>query len=183
MTEWINYFTFDVMGKLSFGRSFNNLENAESHFFVKLIHENGAPVGVFGSFGWLLHIGINLPASLNPMVKMLDYSEKCVDDRIAMKTEEADVMAHILEPGPFFQDPKLEKQLLVGDARLLIIAGSDTTATTLAHCMYYLASQPELLQNLRDELLQHNVSADDLDVEGLQHLPFLNALINEALRM
>ena len=183
-TEWINFFTFDVMGKLSFGRSFDNLEKAESHWFVHLIHENGAPVGAFGTVNWLLHIATSIPAALNPMVKMLDYSEKCVDERIANEPEEPDVMSHILEAGPFFEDPKTEKLLLTGDARLLIIAGSDTTATTLAFAMYYFAKDPSLLKRLRDDLDQHNVVNDEsLDLAGLQHLPYLNGLINEVLRM
>ena len=156
-TEWINFFTFDVMGKLSFGRSFDNLEKGESHWFVHLIHENGAPVGAFGTVNWLLHLAVNIPAALNPMVKMLDYSEKCVDERIASNPSEPDVMAHILEAGNFFDDPKTEKLLLTGDARLLIIAGSDTTATTLAFAMYYLSKYPSIMKKLRDEMEQHNM--------------------------
>ncbi|RMZ91937.1 hypothetical protein DV736_g808, partial [Chaetothyriales sp. CBS 134916] len=185
-TEWINFFAFDVMGQLSFGKSFENLQNGESHWFVRLIHENGIPLGTFGTVPYMLYLGFNLPAAINPMSRLLEYSEKCVDSRITSGNNAAfpDVMSHILEAGPFFEDQTTEKLLLTGDSRLLIIAGSDTTATTISFAIYYLATSPSLLEQLRKELDQHYISENDpFSIEGLQYLPLLNAVINEVLRL
>ena len=94
-------------------------------------------------------------------------------------------MSPILEAGAFFPDDKRrERHLLMGDARLLIVAGSDTTATTLVYCFYHLAKDPSLVDKLRSELEAHSIRNDDsFEVQPLQYLPFLNALINETLRM
>lgn len=94
-------------------------------------------------------------------------------------------MSHILEAGDFFKgDKERERLLLMGDARLLIVAGSDTTATTLVYCFYHFARDPSLVKKLRDELKEHNIVNDDsFSVTALQYLNYLNALINETLRM
>lgn len=44
--------------------------------------------------------------------------------------------------------------MMKGDSRLIIIAGSDTTAATLVHLFYRLASNPEVVAKLRQELNQ-----------------------------
>lgn len=94
-------------------------------------------------------------------------------------------MSHILEAGDFFpNEKKREDLLLMGDARLLIVAGSDTTATTLVYCFYHLAKDRTLVEKLRAELKEHKIANDDsFEVQPLQYLPYLNALINETLRM
>ena len=84
----------------------------------------------------------------------------------------------------FPNDKKRERLLLMGDARLLIVAGSDTTATTLVYFFYHAAKDPSIVDKLRAELREHNIKNDDtFEVQPLQYLTYLNALINETLRM
>lgn len=93
-------------------------------------------------------------------------------------------MSHILEAGPFYDDAHLEKMLLMGDARLLIVAGSDTTATTLTFGLYYMAKHKSLVEKLRDELQQHNIRNDDsLSPLSVTPLEYLNGFITEILRL
>ena len=119
----------------SAGKGFQALEKGESHFFIKLIHESGLFPGLFGSVPWVLHLMTRLPipTSINTFLLMLKYSMDMVEERKTYKPEKPDVMSHLLEAGDFFDDPETEKLLLTGDARLLIVAGSDTTATTLTY--------------------------------------------------
>lgn len=141
--------------------------------------------GGLGTLPWLVQITMLIPTKLNPLARVLLYSQKCVDDRKTRKPEEPDVLSHILEAGPFFEDPKTDDLLLLGDARLLIVAGSDTTATTLIYAFYHFARDPKLVQKLRDELKQHNITKkeDIVDIPALQHLEFLEGIINETLRL
>ena len=68
---------------------------------------------------------------------------------------------------------------LSGDAFGVIIAGSDTTASTLVQIYYYLARYPEQVNLLRAEL----ESVPTIDAVSLSSSPHLNGVINETLRL
>jgi len=72
---------------------------------------------------------------------------------------------------------------LQGDTRLIIVAGSDTTAATLVHLFYHLATDKVLTARLRrelDALLEGDVKMSHAQI---QDAPLLNAVINETLRL
>lgn len=174
------------MGELAFGRPFHALEKAEAHWFIQLIHDSGQFPGLFGTTPWIVHCltRLPLPSSVNAFLRMLKFSEDMVEERKASEPEEADIMSHLLEAGPFYEDAKVEGLLLTGDARLLIVAGSDTTATTITYALYHLAKDKSLAKKLRDELEKNNIRNDEsCSVLNLAPLEYLNGFINETLRM
>ena len=82
--------------------------------------------------------------------------------------------------------PESEKETkrLVDEAMVIIIAGSETTASTLAAIMYHLLADRELLARLKTELKTAIPDPQHLPVASkLDSLPFLNAVIQEALRL
>lgn len=71
--------------------------------------------------------------------------------------------------------------MLQGDARLIIVAGSDTTSATLTYLFYHLAKSPEQVERLRQEL--RPLTSGDWSDKDIQHADHLNGAINEALRL
>ncbi|KAL1626711.1 hypothetical protein SLS54_002874 [Diplodia seriata] len=73
------------------------------------------------------------------------------------------------------------------DARLLIIAGSDTTAAALANTLNLLARHPRVLAKLQAQLsaaFPHGASDDAFTAAALpKAVPYLDAVINESLRL
>jgi cytochrome P450 len=64
------------------------------------------------------------------------------------------------------------------------IAGSDTTGTSAAFTVLQLVNNPEKLQNLKKEIDTAFSSKDDIiSFANTQDLPYLNAVINETLRV
>ena len=71
--------------------------------------------------------------------------------------------------------------MLQADARLIIVAGSDTTAATFTYMFYHLAKNPDQVTRLREELRPlTNGHWSDKDIRAADHL---NGCIYEALRM
>jgi cytochrome P450 len=82
--------------------------------------------------------------------------------------------------------PESEKQTkrLADEAMVFMFAGSETTATTLAAIMYHLLADSQMLARLKKELESAMPDPNQLPVASkLDGLPFLNALIQEAIRL
>jgi len=61
-----------------------------------------------------------------------------------------------------------------------IVGGSDTTAISLTYLIWVVAQRPEIQEKLAVELA---VLSADLTFDDLRHLPYLDHLIDEALRL
>lgn len=82
--------------------------------------------------------------------------------------------------------PESEKETrrLTDEAMVIVIAGSETTASTLAAIMYHLLADRKLFARLRAELETVMPDRNELPVASkLDKLPLLNALIQEAIRL
>ena len=67
------------------------------------------------------------------------------------------------------------------DARLIIVAGSDTTAATLTFLFYHLAQEPAIVEQIREELRPS--TQGDWHDKDIHNCATLNGAINEALRL
>lgn len=65
----------------------------------------------------------------------------------------------------------------------LLLAGEDTTANTLSWIMHYLIQNPHYQQQLHQEIVVSTSTVDLEDYKQLDKLPFLNAVIQEAMRL
>lgn len=69
------------------------------------------------------------------------------------------------------------------NASLLIIAGSETTATTLSGVTYLLLTHPEVLQKTTDEVRSSFSNESEIDLLSVQKLNYMMAALQETLRM
>lgn len=75
-------------------------------------------------------------------------------------------------------------KVVMSDTGLTIVAGSDTTATTLNALFCYLLQNEHAYKRLQKEIDDtFPTIQDDLDPKKLAAMPFLSACINEALRL
>lgn len=69
------------------------------------------------------------------------------------------------------------------NAMILILAGSETTATLLSGCIYLLLSNPEKLEMLQREVRSTYKSDGDITLNNVNDLTFMLAVLNESLRL
>jgi cytochrome P450 len=100
-----------------------------------------------------------------------------------MEVSEPDVLSHLLEETKNAEDKRGDFYWLSGDSRLIIVAGSDTTSTTLTHVFYHLANDPTQMAKLRAELKSLVKSEKEFDVKDVRDAEHLNGVINETLRL
>eukprot|EP00879_Flechtneria_rotunda_P008249 GHRR01008642.1.p1 GENE.GHRR01008642.1~~GHRR01008642.1.p1 ORF type:complete len:326 (+),score=85.52 GHRR01008642.1:795-1772(+) len=84
------------------------------------------------------------------------------------------------DPDGIVTDKHIRDQLMT-----FTLAGSDTTASTLAFCLHEIAQRPGVLATVQQELQQAlgDKPADQLDADAFQSLPYLTGCINETLRL
>lgn len=66
---------------------------------------------------------------------------------------------------------------------LLIIAGSETTATALSGATYLLSSRPEILAKLQEEVRTSFKSEEEITLISVQKLKYMLAVLDETLRL
>ncbi|KAF8804608.1 cytochrome P450 [Phlegmacium glaucopus] len=73
--------------------------------------------------------------------------------------------------------------LLRDEIMSLLVAGRDTTASTLTFVVYMLAEHPDVLRKLREEILTKVGSNRRPTYEDMKDMKYLRAVINETLRL
>jgi cytochrome P450 len=206
MSELFNHYSFDVMGDLAFGKPFDMLTTGETHWAIKLLNEGMDPMG-FGFPPWFFRIVIAIPGAAKGYWDFINFCTGRLMERVGeqdMKKkalqgkgkdiegaggeggggEEKDITYTLIEQfqGMSEADQKAALPMLQGDSRLIIVAGSDTTAATLVHLWYYIAKE-NLTQQLREELAPLVGSDGVVEHHKIQDAELLNGCIYEALRL
>lgn len=82
-------------------------------------------------------------------------------------------------------DDSLTVDSIISETTLFLIAGSETTSNSIGFAFIHLLQNPDKLKTLYQELdtVDFEPGQVVLHHEQVKHLPYLNAVINETLRM
>ncbi|KAK0755234.1 hypothetical protein N5P37_012057 [Trichoderma harzianum] len=185
MTSWYNWATFDIIGDLAFGEPFGCLENSDYHPWVSLLFtriRTSAANNVLRRFPFGEKL-IQLLVSKQDRQKFQEHyqlTQEKVNKRLAETNPRADFMDVMTkrEGAMKFSYPEL-----LDNASLLIIAGSETTATTLSGVTYLLLTHPDVLQKTTDEVRSSFSNESEIDLLSVQKLNYMMAALQETLRM
>lgn len=158
------------------------------------IHSANDSLGFYGIVPSIVPWVIGLPAMLGKLpgpVVMGNYALKTISDSRESNTE-------VTKKGHTVYQTFLKKVLdMEAQGRLTmpnimdacgsnVGAGSDTTGISLSACFYYLYSNRDKLQKLRDEIDTQAAAgrvSDPITFQEAQALPYLQAVIKEVLRL
>ena len=188
MSRWLNWATFDIIGDLAFGEPFGCLETGEYHPWVSLIFDTVQAVSVMGAikqFPWLdLLFQHALPDAL--FEKLRDHQQLSiakVNKRLeTTTTNRGDFLGAILKHAG--SEKEMTRGEIYSNAALLIMAGSETSGTAMAGCVYHLAKNQQILDRVRAELQSKCSTEQDITFDlVLDSLPYLSAVLDESMRL
>jgi len=182
---WYNYTTFDLIGDLAFGETFGCLEDSSCHEWVQFVLDyfySATLLQVVHRFYPLNKaLYLLLPATLleNRRRHTCMALEK-VRRRIRTKSSRPDFISHMLKSAEanLITITEVEKQ-----ASIIILAGGETSSVALTFATYYLCKNPEVLTKLHAEVRAKYSGENDITPQSVNQLPYLNAIIQEALRL
>lgn len=190
MVKWYNLTTFDVIGDLAFGEPFGGLERAEYHHWVTMVFgfvkvtpfvrlKDAYPVVFKVLKAFLLPRGL-----MAARQRQVEHAKSTVAKRLqnADAYHRGDFMDSMLRHAG--EKDGLSVKELEGNANILIIAGSETTATLLSGVTYWLLRTPDVMKKVMDEVRNMMQSEAEITSNNVAtRLPYMLACLEEALRM
>lgn len=121
------------------------------------------------------------PSLVAKRTKHLALADEKIKDRLAIETSRKDFTSYILKNKD--KEVAVSRDEISANAGLLVIAGSETTATLLSGVTYYLLMNRPTLDKLVSEIRSTFKTEDELDFESVSNVPYLIASLDEGLRM
>jgi cytochrome P450 len=107
------------------------------------------------------------------------YGLRAARETLSGKLETFNIISGMVKESTA-EGSQISEFALASQATAIIIAGSDTTATTLTYAVWAILSRPEVRHELVKEISSLPEDYSQTDLEGLS---YLNAVITETLRL
>ncbi|KAK4959688.1 hypothetical protein LTR28_005137 [Elasticomyces elasticus] len=177
-----SFTTFDIMGDLTFAEPLYMLEGSEYSPWVKTIFQGIKVATWFHVLCYYPPLDklAKVPYLRRKQLEHFQYSADRVDRRLASKSKRPDLWGQILKHS---DDRALSIGEMHSNSSLLMLAGTETTATGLSGLTYHLLRNPRVMEKLTTEIRSTFASDAEISFKGLQNLPYLEACLEEGLRM
>ena len=189
MVNFYNLTTFDLIGDLAFGESFDGLKSHTLHPWVTMMF------GVFKIIP-VTRLAQDYPIMMKILMLFMPKSVTGARQEHAAYTKRV-VMKRVhdkaLHGRPDFMDSMLKHrgekdgltdEELVSNSTVLILAGSETTATVLSGVTYWLLRTPEAWRKVTEEVRNAFESEDDINfTNATARLPYMLACLDETFRI
>ncbi|KAL4802082.1 cytochrome P450 [Aspergillus unguis] len=178
--------TLDTISDFAFGKPSRalHLEDFESETFEAIEKGNGTALYFqnFPLFHQLVNWATrcNLGFVPNGFKDLIQSAEAAVQDldSTSLRTLFKDMVSRAEKSTP------LTNEHLVSEGMLMIVGGTDTTAASLSHTLHSLLQQPDLYENLQQEIKTVMPLVDSRPtIQALDTLPLLDACLKEGLRI
>ncbi|KAJ7760753.1 cytochrome P450 [Mycena maculata] len=177
LSKWLGFLTLDIMNDVMFSSGGNAMEFEDKDDISRLLR-NAQPMALMMShLPWVSEIFPGIGQGLRAFRK---YAAQRVSERKARGCDRTDVFYHLIDEAGLEPAPPSSAQIL-SDGGLAIIAGAETTSTTLSHIIWFLLCNPTAYRRLQTEV--DDPKRDTWVPASQARMPMLNAVINEALRL
>ncbi|KAF5617234.1 pisatin demethylase cytochrome P450 [Fusarium tjaetaba] len=184
IAKWFKFYSFDTMGDLAFGKSFNMLTDGVKHPFMALVESHMAMAGAFSQLIWMFPLFRAMPFLGQEDAIFQKWLENQVRHQEQNKPDLPNIFSWLLEDYKSQLHPREQDWLnLQADMQLIAVAGSDTTSVTLTCLFYLLAANKGVCIRLQEEIDNLFSSFSQPNHSSFSKLTYLQACIDETLRL
>ncbi|QRW21078.1 cytochrome P450 family protein [Rhizoctonia solani] len=201
MLEWCKVTTLEAIGQAGFGYSFGALKDNHSPYIDTMKNVIPTFSSLFRLKGYIGPMFRLIPRSLSRAVakwvpsgciqrigEMIDTQAKYSSDILesgkatlsdSTRGESYDILSTLIRTNAHAkEEDKLSEDQLRGQINTIVFAGFETTSSSLARTIHFLAEHPHIQDQLREELQAARADLRDCDT-----LPYLDAIVRETLRL
>lgn len=196
ISEWLERLTFNIITKMIAGKRYfsylQDVHDVEAHGIVKLIkefmHVSGdfVPSDLIPLLGWFPLHGKVLK-SMKRIAKDLDclvgswVEEHSMNKSKDQEHDFIDVMLSVIEDDP--ASGHTRDTIIKANIMNLMLAGSDTTSTTLTWILAILLNNRHTVTRAQEEVDLHVGRDTRVEASHIKNLVYLQAIVKETLRL
>ncbi|PCG89953.1 Cytochrome P450 [Penicillium occitanis (nom. inval.)] len=185
MKDYYSWTTFDIIGDLGFGESFDCLRRETYHDWVSFLFghlKDGALQASINFYPWIASILFALmPKSAYRAAKAhFELSSQKVRRRMRTETDRKDILSYVLS---LKEEKRLTIPELEATSSIIILAGSESTSTMLTATTNFLLRNPEKLEKLVQEVRSTFHSELQITLASTDCLEYLRAVFQEVFRL
>jgi averantin hydroxylase len=186
MLQWYNWTTFDLIGDLAFGTSFHCLETQSTHPWIAAVGGNVRAASIVATIKQY-RLQVLLPYLVPKRLRKfreenMRLNEAQIEERIQLGAGRGDFWNTVIEKSDFEKGTGMAKNEMVANASILVLAGSETTATLLSGATYLLLKNPGVLEKLNAEVRNTFKNEAEIDFMSVGCLDYMLAVLDEAMR-
>ncbi|PMD43896.1 cytochrome P450 [Hyaloscypha variabilis F] len=181
--RWFRYLTFEVVTDIGFGADYDMISHGElNHPFKSFLGPQIERIPL----SWM-------PKSLREWrlaeVRTEEHARGGLQKWLEQKNQgiaghRVDILQRLIEHGEKNPEDKLTEKELVTEIMEIMLAGGDTTASTVTYACYEITRFPEVQDKLRKALKDAIPDASaPITLEMLEAIPYLDWTVKEMLRM
>ncbi|KAL9093600.1 MAG: hypothetical protein Q9165_003995, partial [Trypethelium subeluteriae] len=188
--EWMEYATFDFAGDFAFSRSFQCLEREHNRFAIQMVQGSVhgfarvVPARAFGLL-WLWKLVNAKDPQLANRAKfektVREYTQERLQDGELSRTGKEDLITWICRRTA--KGGELSKGEVANALADFLVAGTEAVASVVVATIYHLFRNPEAKAKLENEIRSAFGADAEIATKTLDDLPYLNACINETMRV
>ncbi|KAF2001284.1 cytochrome P450 [Amniculicola lignicola CBS 123094] len=190
MLLWLRMCAFDVIGSLAFGNTFDALKNGGQHPSIRFLHEATKLFALSEILHRFRYTGkIVLLVFLRKLLRISRASKThegfvvdTVKHRLSNPSKRPDILTRMIENYEASLSGPIEIQIAAHAADLMI-AGSDTSSTTIYTVLNYIVRSPALYDRIKIDVRSMFETYADINAVAASTIPFLRQLILEAMRI
>ncbi|TVY94334.1 Cytochrome P450 monooxygenase [Lachnellula willkommii] len=197
MADEFNYLMLDIMGGLCFGEAFGFIAGKGIETMAN-VHNRAVRIYMTGQEPLLKRLSLDrifFPHLFKATNALGQYTRFYTQKRIqsnalAVKNDQPvdeeqfdDILGHLINAKDDESGSVYSENELLGEATLLMMAGSDTSTTAINSTLFYLANHPRIVEKLEGELKKCFPRLGDIHPNTAENCKYLRACLDEAMRL
>ncbi|KAF2230509.1 cytochrome P450 monooxygenase-like protein [Viridothelium virens] len=188
--EWMEYAIFDFAGEFAFSRSFRCLEREDNRFAIQMVQSSVhafarvVPARAFGLL-WLWKLVNARDPQWANRVKfektVREYTQERLQNGELSRTGKEDLVTWICRRTG--KGGELSKGEVANALADFLVAGTETVASVVIATVHHLFKNPGVKAKLENEIRSAFGADAEITAKTLSDLPYLNACINETMRI